>query len=82
MGRLLRPLRGLIALALGILLARITPGLSFLVPWFITFRYAGLIDTHAHLHYSGFELFPETKWEYVANLAYGVAETKRQHGLT
>lgn len=36
-------------LALGILLARITPGLSFLVPWFITFRYAGLIDTHAGL---------------------------------
>ena len=32
----------------------------------------GLIDSHAHLHYSGFELFPETKWEYVANLAYGV----------
>ncbi len=32
----------------------------------------GLIDTHAHLHYSGFETFPETKWEYIANLAYGV----------
>ena len=32
----------------------------------------GFIDTHAHLHYSGFELFPEVKWEYVANLAYGV----------
>ncbi len=32
----------------------------------------GLIDSHAHLHYSGFELFPETKWEYAANLAYGV----------
>jgi len=32
----------------------------------------GLVDTHAHLHYSGFEIFPETKWEYVANLAYGV----------
>ena len=32
----------------------------------------GFIDTHAHLHYSGFELFPEAKWEYVANLAYGV----------
>ncbi len=32
----------------------------------------GLIDTHAHLHYSGFEIFPDTKWEYVANLAYGV----------
>ncbi len=32
----------------------------------------GLIDAHAHLHYSGFEIFPETKWEYTANLAYGV----------
>lgn len=36
-------------LALGILLARITPGLSFLVPWFITFRWFGLIDTHIGL---------------------------------
>ncbi|MGE3271704.1 MAG: carbohydrate ABC transporter permease [Chloroflexota bacterium] len=36
-------------LALGILLARITPGLSFLVPWFITFRWFGMIDTHAAL---------------------------------
>lgn len=33
-------------LALGILLARITPGLSFLVPWFIMFRFFGLVDTH------------------------------------
>ncbi|HEY7112979.1 MAG TPA: amidohydrolase family protein [Thermoanaerobaculia bacterium] len=32
----------------------------------------GFIDTHAHLHYSGFENFPDTKWEYAANLAYGV----------
>ncbi len=32
----------------------------------------GLIDSHAHLHYSAFELFPEAKWEYFANLAYGV----------
>ena len=32
----------------------------------------GLIDTHAHLHYSAFEVFPETKWEYLTNLAYGV----------
>src|SRR3954447_5355065 len=32
----------------------------------------GIIDTHAHLHYSGFELHPENKWEYLANLAYGV----------
>ena len=36
-------------LALGILLARITPGLSFLVPWFIMFRAFGLLDTHAAL---------------------------------
>jgi Tol biopolymer transport system component/imidazolonepropionase-like amidohydrolase len=32
----------------------------------------GIVDTHAHLHYSGFELFPDNKWEYIANLAYGV----------
>ncbi len=32
----------------------------------------GLIDTHAHLHYSGYEIFPEAKWQYIANLAYGV----------
>ncbi len=32
----------------------------------------GFVDTHAHLHYSGFEIFPEAKWEYVANLGYGV----------
>jgi imidazolonepropionase-like amidohydrolase len=31
-----------------------------------------MVDSHAHLHYSGFEIFPETKWEYAANLAYGV----------
>jgi Tol biopolymer transport system component/imidazolonepropionase-like amidohydrolase len=35
----------------------------------------GLIDTHAHLHYSGYEVLPETKWEYAANLAYGVTTT-------
>ncbi len=32
----------------------------------------GFIDTHAHLHYSGLEVFPEAKWQYLANLAYGV----------
>ncbi len=32
----------------------------------------GFIDTHAHLHYSGLEIFPDLKWEYIANLAYGV----------
>jgi multiple sugar transport system permease protein len=36
-------------LALGILLARITPGLSFLVPWFIVFRTLSLTDTHIAL---------------------------------
>jgi multiple sugar transport system permease protein len=36
-------------LALGILLARITPGLSFLVPWFVMFKAVGLIDTHPAL---------------------------------
>lgn len=35
----------------------------------------GLIDTHAHLHYSAFEIYPESKWEYLANLAYGVTTT-------
>jgi Tol biopolymer transport system component/imidazolonepropionase-like amidohydrolase len=35
----------------------------------------GLVDVHAHLHYSAFEIFPETKWEYIANLAYGVTTT-------
>ncbi len=35
----------------------------------------GLIDSHAHLHYSSFELFPQQKWEYIANLAYGVTTT-------
>jgi len=32
----------------------------------------GLVDVHAHPHYSAMEIFPEKKWEYVANLAYGV----------
>jgi len=32
----------------------------------------GFVDTHAHLHYSAFEIFPELKWEYLASLAYGV----------
>ncbi len=32
----------------------------------------GIVDLHAHMHYSGFEIHPEKKWEYVANLAYGV----------
>jgi Tol biopolymer transport system component/imidazolonepropionase-like amidohydrolase len=35
----------------------------------------GLVDVHAHLHYSAFEVFPQSKWEYIANLAYGVTTT-------
>jgi Tol biopolymer transport system component/imidazolonepropionase-like amidohydrolase len=35
----------------------------------------GLVDVHAHLHYSAFEIFPEKKWEYIVNLAYGVTTT-------
>ena len=35
----------------------------------------GLIDSHAHMHYASFELFPQQKWEYIANLAYGVTTT-------
>ena len=35
-------------------------------------NHSWFIDTHAHLHYSGFEIFPDQKWEYIANLAYGV----------
>ena len=35
----------------------------------------GLVDVHAHLHYSSMELFPDKKWEYVTSLAYGVTTT-------
>ena len=35
----------------------------------------GLVDVHAHLHYSSMEIFPDKKWEYVTNLAYGVTTT-------
>jgi multiple sugar transport system permease protein len=37
------------SLALGILVCRMIPGISFLVPWFIVFRTLGLIDTYAGL---------------------------------
>jgi multiple sugar transport system permease protein len=36
-------------LALGILVCRMIPGISFLVPWFIVFRALGLLDTFAGL---------------------------------
>jgi multiple sugar transport system permease protein len=36
-------------LALGILVCRMIPGISFLVPWFIVFRALGLLDTYAGL---------------------------------
>lgn len=35
----------------------------------------GLVDVHAHMHYHAFEAFPQQKWEYVVNLAYGVTTT-------
>jgi multiple sugar transport system permease protein len=37
------------ALSLGILLARIVPGITFLIPLFILFRAVGLVDTYASL---------------------------------
>ncbi len=32
----------------------------------------GLIDAHAHLHFSAMDVMPEQSWRYLANLAYGV----------
>jgi multiple sugar transport system permease protein len=36
-------------LALTVLVARIIPGISYLIPWYIFFRHLGLLDTHAAL---------------------------------
>jgi Tol biopolymer transport system component/imidazolonepropionase-like amidohydrolase len=35
----------------------------------------GLIDEHAHLHYSALDILPERPWKYLANLAYGITST-------
>jgi imidazolonepropionase-like amidohydrolase len=35
----------------------------------------GLIDEHAHLHYSTLDVFPQRPWKYLANLAYGITAT-------
>jgi imidazolonepropionase-like amidohydrolase len=32
----------------------------------------GLIDVHAHLHFSAVDVMPDAHWPYYANLAYGV----------
>lgn len=32
----------------------------------------GFVDTHAHLHYTTLEIYPEHHWEHYVNLAYGV----------
>jgi len=32
----------------------------------------GLVDVHAHLHFSAWGTLPEQPWRYLANLAYGV----------
>jgi imidazolonepropionase-like amidohydrolase len=31
----------------------------------------GLVDAHWHGHYQGQEIFPQRKWQYLADLAYG-----------
>jgi Tol biopolymer transport system component/imidazolonepropionase-like amidohydrolase len=35
----------------------------------------GLVDLHAHLHYTTLDILPERPWKYLANLAYGVTTT-------
>jgi Tol biopolymer transport system component/imidazolonepropionase-like amidohydrolase len=35
----------------------------------------GLIDVHAHMHYSALDINPLADWQYYANLAYGVTTT-------
>jgi Tol biopolymer transport system component/imidazolonepropionase-like amidohydrolase len=35
----------------------------------------GLVDEHAHLHYSAQDIIPQRPWKYLANLAYGVTTT-------
>lgn len=35
----------------------------------------GLIDVHAHLHYSAQDILAQRPWKYLANLAYGVTTT-------
>jgi Tol biopolymer transport system component len=35
----------------------------------------GLVDVHAHMHYASMEFHPQQKWEYIAQLAYGVTTT-------
>ena len=35
----------------------------------------GLVDVHSHMHYASMEFHPQQKWEYAAQLAYGVTTT-------
>jgi len=37
-----------------------------------TFIIPGLIDVHAHLHFSALDVLPAQEWRYLANLAFGV----------
>jgi Tol biopolymer transport system component len=32
----------------------------------------GIVDAHWHGHYQGQEIFPQNKWQYLADLAYGM----------
>jgi Tol biopolymer transport system component/imidazolonepropionase-like amidohydrolase len=36
----------------------------------------GIVDVHWHGHYSGQEVFPQDKWQYLADLAYGVTSVR------
>ena len=36
----------------------------------------GLVDAHWHGHYQGQEIFPQHKWQYLADLAYGLTTAR------
>jgi Tol biopolymer transport system component len=35
----------------------------------------GLVDTHAHLQFNPYEIYPQHKWQYISNLAFGVTSS-------
>lgn len=42
----------------------------------------GLIDVHAHMHFSALDVLPAQHWQYFANLAYGVTTTHDPSAFT
>jgi Tol biopolymer transport system component/imidazolonepropionase-like amidohydrolase len=36
----------------------------------------GIVDAHYHGHYSGQEIFPQDKWQYLADVAYGITTAR------